>query len=85
MKEERTSDKKTQEVKEKRKTNKWLVFVTMPIRMFSVIFISYKIGLLIDEKNPHLGGWSVKIGTLLGVFVALLSVIEKVKKIAKDE
>ncbi len=85
MKEESTSNKKIQEAKEKRKTNKWLVFVSMPTSMFFVIFVSYKLGELIDEKNPSLGGWAVKICALLGVLLALLDVIRKVNKIAKDE
>lgn len=66
------------------KRNKWIALINIPIQMGIVIFLFSYLGIWLDEKFSNKDEINVKILTLVGVFVALFSVIRQVKQLNDD-
>ena len=71
--------------KEKRKANKWLVFVSMPFQMGVTIYLFYWVGQWLDNRYGGSGEWWMKGLTLLGVAVSLYHFIRLVNYVNRDE
>lgn len=71
--------------KEKRKANKWLVFVSMPFQMGVTIYLFYWVGQWLDNKYAVSGDWWMKAFTLAGVAASLYHFIRLVNYINRDE
>jgi len=67
------------------KQNKWLQLIAIPIQMLVIIYLSFRIGSWIDFTYHFKNEIGTKGFTLLGVFVALLQIINQVKQINKNE
>ncbi len=61
--------------------NKWLALITIPFQMGAVIFAFSYLGTWLDEKDPNTDNIYVKIFTLVGVFIALYTVIRQVNEL----
>ncbi|MGL2992955.1 AtpZ/AtpI family protein [Flavobacterium sp. TSSA_36] len=68
----------------KRKTNKWLALINIPIQMGVVIFLFAYLGQWLDEKHPHPKIYYVKFLVVFGVFLALYNVHRQVNEINKN-
>jgi hypothetical protein len=71
-------------VKDNKKNNRWLVFVTMPCQMGITIYLFHLLGLWLDEKYSFNEGIANKICTLLGVGLALYQVIRQVNELNRN-
>ncbi|MCL7986333.1 AtpZ/AtpI family protein [Sphingobacterium sp. lm-10] len=71
--------------KEKRKANKWLVFVSMPFQMGATIYLFYWVGQWLDNRYEVSGEWWMKGFTLIGVGVSLYHFIRLVNYVNRDE
>ncbi|WP_297508316.1 AtpZ/AtpI family protein [Flavobacterium sp.] len=69
----------------KKQPNRWLALINMPIQMGAIIFIFSFFGQWLDEKYGVSQHWYTKGFTLLGVFVAMYTIIRQVKKMDKNE
>ena len=66
---------------EKSKINKWLTLITIPFQMGITIFIFFKLGEWLDINYENSFFYYSKVLTLVGVFVALYTIIKQVNKI----
>ena len=68
---------------QKRKPNKWLAFINIPIQMGVIVFLFAYLGKWLDIKysNPH--NLFVKFLTLAGVAVAFYNLNRQLKDINK--
>jgi ATP synthase protein I len=66
---------------DKKKYNKWLSLINIPIQMGIIIFLSYKLGFWLDANYPSEKIIYYKLLTLIGVFIALYNVYRQVKNI----
>jgi len=73
------------ESKPNRKSNKWLVFTSMPFQIGATIYLFYWIGTLLDEKYQIDGGWWSKGLAMFGVVVSLYQFIRQANRMNKDE
>lgn len=69
---------------EPRKANKWLVLINIPIQMGLIIFLSFKLGEWLDINYPSDKIYYSKLITVLGVFIALYSVIKQVNRLGNS-
>lgn len=69
----------------KRKNNKWLSLINMPIQMGAIVFGFAYLGKWLDAKyqNPH--SLYVKVLTLLGVAIAFYNLNRQLKDINKSD
>lgn len=64
---------------------KWALFSGIAIQMGVVIALGSFFGVYLDEKYPNDYSAFTVIFSLLGVFLAMYSVIKQLQKINKDE
>jgi len=67
----------------KRKRNKWLALINIPIQMGVIVFLFAWIGKWLDGKYPNDHRIWVKILTLAGVAIAFYNVNRQLKEINK--
>ena len=65
----------------KKKPNKWLALINIPIQMGVVIFLFSYLGNLLDEKYPNPNTLFVKALTLIGVALAFYNINRQLKEI----
>jgi len=65
----------------KKKPNKWLALINIPIQMGVVIFLSSYLGNWLDEKYPNPNSLFVKVFTLIGVALAFYNINRQLKEI----
>lgn len=63
---------------------KYIRFIGAGAQMGVVIFVFYKLGEYVDTKVNNPNGLFLKIGTLLGVFLAIFMIIREALKLGKD-
>lgn len=63
----------------KKKPNKWLVLINIPIQMGVVIFLFSKGGSWLDEHYPNSHSIFVKVFTLLGVAISFYNLNRQLK------
>lgn len=69
---------------EPRKANKWLVLINIPIQMGLIIFLFFKLGEWLDINHPNNAFYYSKLLTVIGVFIALYSVIKQVNRLGNN-
>jgi F0F1-type ATP synthase assembly protein I len=65
----------------KKKPNKWLALINIPIQMGVVIFLFSYLGNWLDEKYPNPNSLFVKVFTLIGVALAFYNINRQLKEI----
>ncbi len=65
----------------KKKPNKWLALINIPIQMGVVIFLFSYLGNWLDEKYPNPNTLFVKTLTLIGVALAFYNINRQLKEI----
>jgi len=65
---------------EKKRANKWLALINIPIQMGVIIFLFYKLGFWLDENYTSEKVYYYKLLTILGVFLALYNVYRQVSQ-----
>ncbi|ALM49190.1 F0F1-ATPase subunit [Flavobacterium psychrophilum] len=68
---------------DKKKRNKWIALINIPVQMGVVIFLFSWFGNWLDEKYGNTSNTNQMIFTLLGVFIALYNVIRQVNQLNK--
>lgn len=68
---------------DKKKRNKWIALINIPLQMGIVIFLFSWLGSWIDEEYGNIKNTNRIIFTLLGVFLALYNVIRQVNQLNK--
>jgi hypothetical protein len=66
---------------QKRKRNKWLALINIPIQMGVIIFLFSYFGGWLDQKFPNEYHVYVKISTLIGVAIAFYNINRQLKEI----
>ena len=69
----------------KKRANKWLALINIPIQMGAIIFAFSYLGNWLDENHPHPRVYYVKILVLVGVALALYNVIRQVNEMNKTQ
>lgn len=69
----------------KRKPNKWLALINIPIQMGVLIFLFAYLGHWLDENHPSPEVYYVKILVIVGVFLAMYNVYRQVNEINKNQ
>ncbi len=69
----------------KKKPNKWLALINIPIQMGVVIFLFSYLGNWLDEKYPNPNTLFVKVLTLIGVALAFYNINRQLKEINKAD
>ncbi|TDE46681.1 AtpZ/AtpI family protein [Flavobacterium rhamnosiphilum] len=69
----------------KKRANKWLALINIPIQMGAIIFLFSYFGDWLDEKYPHPKVYYSKISVMVGVALALYNVIRQVNEINKTQ
>ncbi|CAM2736503.1 Putative F0F1-ATPase subunit Ca2+/Mg2+ transporter [Flavobacterium succinicans] len=69
----------------KRKPNKWLALINIPIQMGVLIFLFAYLGDWLDENHPSPRIYYVKILVIVGVFLAMYNVYRQVNEINKNQ
>lgn len=64
---------------QKKRPNKWLVLINIPIQMGVVIFLFSYFGGWLDEQYPNKHNLFVKILTLLGVAISFYNLNRQLK------
>ena len=67
----------------KKKRNKWLALINMPIQMGVLIFVFAYLGQWLDENYPNQKKIYVKIFVMLGVILAFYNLNRQLKDINK--
>lgn len=67
----------------KKRANKWLALINIPIQMGAIIFLFSYLGGWLDENHPHPKVYYSKILVMVGVALALYNVIRQVNEINK--
>ena len=67
----------------KRKRNKWLSLINIPIQMGGIVFVFAYGGKWLDGNYPNKHNLYVKILTLVGVAIAFYNVNRQLKEINK--
>jgi ATP synthase protein I len=65
---------------EKKRANKWLAFINIPIQMGLIIFLFNQLGFWLDQNYASKKVYYYKLLTILGVFLALYNVYRQVKQ-----
>jgi len=69
----------------KKKNNKWLSLINIPIQMGVIVFAFAYGGKWLDEKYPNEGNIYVKILVVVGVGIAIYNVNRQVQDINKSD
>ncbi len=69
----------------KKRPNKWLALINIPIQMGAIIFAFSYLGNWLDENHPHPRVYYNKILVLVGVALALYNVIRQVNEMNKTQ
>ena len=69
----------------KRKPNKWLALINIPIQMGILIFLFAYLWHWLDENHPSPKVYYVKILVIVGVFLAMYNVYRQVNEINKNQ
>ena len=69
----------------KKRANKWLALINIPIQMGAIIFLFSYLGDWLDENHPHPKVYYSKILVMVGVALALYNVIRQVNEINKTQ
>jgi len=69
----------------KKRPNKWLALINIPIQMGAIVFFFAYSGRWLDEKYGHPNHLYVKILTLVGVAISFYNLNRQLKEINKDE
>ncbi len=69
----------------KKKPNKWLALLSMPIQMGLVIFLFAKLGSWLDVKFLNSHTIYVKISTIVGVAIAFYNLNRQLKDINESD
>ncbi|MFV8345521.1 AtpZ/AtpI family protein [Flavobacterium sp. ZB4P13] len=69
----------------KKRANKWLALINIPIQMGAIIFLFSYFGDWLDENHPHPKVYYSKISVMVGVALALYNVIRQVNEINKTQ
>ena len=69
----------------KRKPNKWLALINIPIQMGVLIFLFAYLGHWLYENHPSPKVYYVKILVIVGVFLAMYNVYRQVNEINKNQ
>jgi hypothetical protein len=69
----------------KKKGNKWLALINIPIQMGVIVFVFAYAGKWLDEKYPNENNIYVKILVIAGVAVAIYNVNRQVQEINKSD
>lgn len=69
----------------KKRANKWLALINIPIQMGAIIFAFSYFGNWLDESHPHPKVYYSKILVLVGVALALYNVIRQVNEMNKTQ
>ncbi|MBD3581610.1 AtpZ/AtpI family protein [Flavobacterium selenitireducens] len=69
----------------KKKSNKWLALINIPIQMGVIVFAFAYAGKWLDEKYPNENNIYVKILVVLGVGIAIYNVNRQVQEINKTD
>ena len=64
---------------------KWLGLINIPFQMGLIIYLSYRLGLWLDDNYVNAKVYYFKIFTLLGVFIALYNVYRQVNELGKNQ
>ncbi len=68
----------------KKRANKWLALINIPIQMGIIIFLFSYLGAWLDADYPSSKVYYNKIFIMIGVVLALYNVIRQVNEISKD-
>lgn len=68
---------------QKKKANKWLALINIPIQMGAIVFLFAYGGNWLDDKYPNKHNLYVKALTLLGVAIAFYNINRQLKEINK--
>jgi hypothetical protein len=71
--------------KDKRRHNKWLALINIPIQMGVIVFLFSQLGQWLDGKFHNNNNIYVKIATLVGVAIAFYNIARQLKEINKSE
>lgn len=69
----------------KKKRNKWLALVNIPVQMGVIVFVFAYGGNWLDKKYPNSHNIYVKILTLVGVAVAFYNINRQLREINKAD
>ena len=70
----------------KRRPNRWLAFINIPIQMGIIIYVFSYLGGWLDVKFPNSNNMYIKVLTLVGVAIAFYNLNRQLKDInASDE
>ncbi|NUY80161.1 AtpZ/AtpI family protein [Flavobacterium sp. MAH-1] len=69
----------------KKKGNKWLALINIPIQMGVIVFVFAYAGKWLDEKYPNENNIYVKTLVIAGVAVAIYNVNRQVQEINKSD
>jgi len=69
----------------KKKRNKWIALINIPIQMGFIIFVFAYVGRWLDDAYPNPNRVYTKAITLVGVFLALYNVYRQVNELGKSE
>lgn len=69
----------------KRKRNKWLALINIPVQMGVIVFLFAYGGKWLDAHYPNKHNLYVKILTLAGVAIAFYNVNRQLKDINRDD
>lgn len=68
---------------DKKKRNRWIALINIPVQMGIVIFLFSWIGSWLDKKYENVENPNQMLFTLIGVFLALYNVIRQVNQLNK--
>lgn len=68
---------------DKKKRNKWIALINIPVQMGIIIFLFAWFGGWLDEKYGNTSNTNRTIFALAGVFIALYNVIRQVNQLNK--
>jgi hypothetical protein len=68
---------------DRKKRNKWLALINIPIQMGVIVFLFAYGGNWLDDKYPNQHNLYVKILTLVGVAIAFYNINRQLKEINK--
>lgn len=67
---------------QKKGSNKWIVFMNIPVQMGVIIFAFTYLGIWLDKQFTNSSVFTIVL-SLLSVFIALYNVIRQVKNLNK--
>lgn len=69
----------------KKRPNKWLVLINIPLQMGIVIFLFAYLGKWLDTNYPNKHSVYVKVLTLVGVAIAFYNLNQQLKKLNESD